>query len=460
MTAVLRQVKASQGFLKQVRHLQNFDQLRQKQHVLLKAVLGKTSGCNADEARHICEALDNTLWTKPQVDQVLTAVAALPSTEVKKGQLQDYTMFVVFLTQTQWAELERCVDIDQVSVKVLRYLAGLGLRHPTEPTLGNLLVFCYVFLGMQLPDPESFQAELETFKPAARRLLSAHGQPAFHLQGLPSNPAALPVQVAQAVFATEGPSPGKVTAEHLFFAARRVPLRKTSAHLKKAEKEVDPVLGALGAFMHRVSHSSGSGLARPPPAPRPAQQPLAILDRDRLLAIQDRPCEEPPTEEANQIDEGRVVEEQADVETGEGHVLRLQKALSGQSDEAAEPRKRPAMKRPCARKEASEADEEAAAPSPMKRPSARKEASEADEEAAVSDDEKPVVLASPPRAKAKGKAAFRRPAAAAALKRPAAAAPAGRQAVKGMTWEERLEARPAGCAKCRRLPGCTPSCFK
>ena len=68
-------------------------------------------------------------WTTVQVQEVLTAVAAIPSSEAcsKKGQLQDFAAFVPFLKKTQWAELERCRQTEQVSVKMLRYLVELGL---------------------------------------------------------------------------------------------------------------------------------------------------------------------------------------------------------------------------------------------------------------------------------------------------------------------------------------------
>ena len=48
--------------------------------------------------------------------------------------------------------------------------------------------------GAAAAEAEKFQAEFESFKPAARRLLAAHGNPPFHLQVLPTTPAALPVQ--------------------------------------------------------------------------------------------------------------------------------------------------------------------------------------------------------------------------------------------------------------------------
>ena len=491
MSAVLKQLEASQSFLTQVRALQNYNQLQQRQFVVLKSLVAKTSSVTAAEATRIYDAMDREIWTEEQLQELLSAVAALPPGDKAGKKLQDFSAFPNFLTQTQWTELEGCETTDQAAVKVLRYLANLGLRHPSEPTLGNVSIFSYLVLSMEVPPAETFQTEIESFKPAARRLLLAYGEPSFHLQELPEQAGALPLQVARAVYVTEGPVCGKVSLQQLLFAAGKKPLRKSSSQIRKPN-----ALGTLVDALMQVqqgsnlsSQSSSSGARRPlalqlPPAEptvQPAKQPLAILDRepeaakvaagtaemetaeDHLQRLK-QAFEEPEVslEQRGQKRASEAAAADPASETEEKPMRRPAAAAKQAAETEEKPKKRPAAaakqaaeteeepkKRPAAAaQQASEAEEvpmrrPAAAPKP--RPAARNQAAEDQ-----ADMERPVSAA---KATAKGKAALRRPAAA------GAAGPAGRQAVLGWTWEQRLAARPHGCGKCRHLVGCTPSCF-
>ena len=494
MSAVLKQLQASQSFLTQVRRLQNYNQLQQRQFVVLKSLVGKTLSVTAAEATRIYDAMDREIWTEEQLQELLSSVAALPPGDKAGKKLQDFSAFPNFLTQTQWTELEGCETTDQVAVKVLRYLAKLGLRHPSEPTLGNVCIFSYLVLSMEVPPAKTFQTELERFKPAARRLLLAHGEPSFHLQDLPEHAGALPLQVARAAYVTEGPVSGKVSLQQLLFAAGKKPLRKSSSQCVEKPNALGTLMDALVHVQqgsNLSSQSSSSGARRPlalqlplaEPTVQPAKQPLAILDREpeaakvavgtaemetaeehlqRLKQVLEEP--EVSLEQRGQKRASEAAAAGPASQTGKKPKKRPAAAAKQSAETEDEPKKRPAaaaqqaseaeevlMRRPAAAaQQASEAEEvpmrrPAAAPKP--RPEARDQLSEAEDKA---EKERPVTAA---KATAKGKAALRRPAAA------GAAGPAGRQAVPGWTWEQRLAARPYGCGKCRYLVGCTPSCF-
>ena len=82
MSAVLKQLQASQSFLTQVRRLQNYNQLQQRQFVVLKSLVGKTLSVTAAEATRIYDAMDREIWTEEPV----SGVAELRGSSASRGQ--------------------------------------------------------------------------------------------------------------------------------------------------------------------------------------------------------------------------------------------------------------------------------------------------------------------------------------------------------------------------------------
>ena len=413
-------------------------------------------------------------------------------------QLEDWSALPLYLLPEHWQMLQTSsTAVVLRAQEVLDWSIRLGLRHPSEGTLAMITRLVSLPVPMNEETRPKLHQTLQTVKSVAKnRLLRARlagVAPPVQLLLLPDNTAHFPPQVATQFF-PNGFTPPALALADLRADARLVPLRCTNGILNQgfsrgagseqavrqlvqvmqtAMGQACPVEPELPNFQLFPRQQSGplAAVAQPPQsqlqsllqaAARPAQ-PAATP----LLALTDGPA----PEVVQVATQPSALAESTPAATPANQERELQE---GSLQQQAVPPKPESQQPPSA---VSGAGAVAASLQVLAAQHYGAELPDLSAESGVPDPapSKPAPGTSGEgrgkggRGKGRGKkqvqptvqkastepAAMRRPAAAAQKKRPAAS-----RSSNTLTVEECRRLRPSGCSKCRRRPGCCPSCWR
>ena len=101
MSALEKQLEASQRFLGGVRSLASYEDIQQKQLRGLLIALGKSKDLSTSQAASFVEAIDSRLWSVAAVEELQRQVAAKTSqgeVDSERRRMQDFSQIIHFLT--------------------------------------------------------------------------------------------------------------------------------------------------------------------------------------------------------------------------------------------------------------------------------------------------------------------------------------------------------------------------
>lgn len=368
-----------------------------------------------------------------------------------------------YLTQSEMTSLQGAIGLNSKVHVLAGALMRLNLTNPNEQAYGTCIQFLCNLGNGELKDPNSFLACVNLLKGMMKDHRKASRQALTYISEYNGVPSELPSDLYDSAYQTEKPlgTPSSTVT------AKIGPLRKTNKGVSSSSssshtQSMDPFQGFTGlvqSFVTALNH------ARQPDPPTSHSQPV--------LALANTPFNEPPPNEGAShavvpVAKTTPVESQDD-QTRQNQPVPLSpssqarqmlEAWGHDGSEHGPPsrgrgrghgrgrgrgRGRGAHVDQANGHETQDGhDHVRGRGRGLKRPAARSEGGRC------------MKARAKPKAKAKAKPTAR-PKAKAILRRPAAAH-RGRD-VPGMTWEQRLEQRPNGCAGCRWKPGCCPSCW-
>ena len=459
-----KQIEASQRFLRGLRSLASFEEVRSRQYSHLRGVIVKAQSVSTACVADLVSSLDASVWEHAQIEE-LKALLADKVGEVGKERraMQDYVCLPLYLDQSVWNMLQTTSEQGERFERLCRHAMALGMRCPSEYTIAALVWLAACAFRLQdLTDVEK-QKMLRDWKPKLKRWLQGLQEPAAYLQVLPAVvencPAALLAKAYPAGFVPYTP-PGW-SYEHYEEMVRRYPLR----HRKNADAAPTAtsegrgffemgkllagfaeanVLGRQGSVASVSSHASIAEDALPRVEVQPssiAAVPQANVPRP-LLALEDAPAISAP--------------KPATPSSAAQELEQLRSELSGR-DAPESPAA--AMKRPAARSQASKAK-------PKKKAKAGLSGSAGSKPGSARSQKKAEKMEGS--AGSKAEAVSRKKVKAKSLKRPAAATGMSEGSMSKSEIRERLlasvpqklkKAYKDGCHRCRWRPGCCNSCW-
>ena len=304
---LLKQLSASQKFLKGLTTLPNYASVRQKQQDAVSKALACATCLAVAEATAFMEALEEGLWESTWMEGVKVQVSSMVEQDgegsASRKAMQDYRCLPRYLSQELWAVLldeqqERAAALERLT----HHSAKLGLRHPTEGTLAIMLatVWC---VGSQQPSSSQMFELLTQNRLKIKKLLASHPQPPNYLQVLPALVEELPRELLILAFPEGAPAPCS-RMDELSGKAAAWPLRKTSRLTgdqgdgSRVAETPGSTVAALGQFMAAMASGFQGATAR---APAPVQPRITLLSppgrTKEPLALQDGPLSSRPAEE-------------------------------------------------------------------------------------------------------------------------------------------------------------------
>ena len=128
-----KQIEASQRFLRGLRSLASFEEVRSRQYRHLRGVIEKaplvSTACVAD----LVSSLDASVWEHAQIEE-LKALLADKLGEVGKERraMQDYVCLPLYLDQSVWNMLQTTSEQGERFERLCRHAIALGMRCPAE----------------------------------------------------------------------------------------------------------------------------------------------------------------------------------------------------------------------------------------------------------------------------------------------------------------------------------------
>ena len=398
---------------------------------------------------------------------------------------QDYTSLVEYLPASLCAKLcDSTLAFPVRSELLCGFAKALGLICPSEPTYAHLLSIMHTCSPPQyeMTSQQKFEV-LKSFKVTVKKIIDKEdkarvGQTAY-ITKLPSTPAEFSDHPCyKSAFQTDAPHPSPSRSTQVIAYARSIPLRCTnfSSYVPLQRASVpEEGMAAMCAMFMRAMAPQPDGSLRIFSSPQPSnavQHPQLIMQPAGLQNSLQRHQPAAPTSESSgsvnspsmlaltdqkdedEVNKGNDVDnEKTDVdnEKTEAKVSPLVTKSAGITsrvdplkliEELQDKRKAAAaqavMKRPAAQTEKKQAQ----GSNKKKRAQAATQTQKLQKAAVASQaNQKP-----PPK---KTKA----PASNSKKKKSSAD-------TSGMSMHSRLLLRPNGCPKCRRKPGCTPSCLR
>jgi hypothetical protein len=464
--AIAKSIEATAAFLNGVKDHPNYVDFRaQQSSKILVQIRGV--GMTMEAGALLIETMKQVDWSPAEFDslqaEVMNSVQLCLSGSVRKC-LQDYTALAAYLKAETWDELLGTALSTQAKLeRLLTFAHQLGLSNPTESTYQFL---CAVFLlategqkAVSMQPCMRFET-LKMIKKVHKSLASKLQNPVFpHLQKLPSVvqdlEGAYPSEFAK-LFGLSAPVPSRLSWSDISICATGTPMRNSSKTSQLASAV--QMLGSPGmtnlqnvpALLQGLANVYGNTFPHVQP-----QLPLTILSSaqskvqtkidNRLLAlpsqtslqpsaaIMDTPQPQAPAVSAPALT--HAANPPAAIAHGTNGTEEKPKVSEKSVDDAAR-----VVMDAMAAKSAAAAAKAAADKVKQKKKNSNATKGKATKGKAAKGNLKDKCKTPPPVAKAaKGKNKKKRPL-------PSDA--------------ERLKMRPSGCSKCRRKPGCTPSCFK
>ena len=429
---------ASQKFLKGLKSLPTFDDVKQKQKLHLEATLAKCLTFSTESATSIMSVLDSDIWTESELQHFKLIISEKTTHEVNtRRSYQDFVNLPYYLTPAWWNFLQTARQPEECLQALSKLSAKLGLRCPSEATYGTI-----VYLACFLFRPDQTEKEklrlLEEYKPKIKRWIGGLPASGPYVVELPQDPARHHPGWLSAAF-PEGCEPNLLPGmkmEDITHAIQQLRLRRgksIDADLGNSLREnPDGNWRAMGEFMAGLMSKKVAGDAETRSVSSGSCGDVARSVP--LLALMDGTVDEPtrPSEMKGEVMAAlpKKSSHEDPAAVMEGELDEMRQALAG-------------------------------VPGSMKRPSGKKEAKKEAKAASQKGKPKAVGLKRPASSKAKPV-----PAASSSgksLKRPAAA-----QQDSGDDYRKRLlatvpralrEKFAKGCSSCRYRPYCCNSCW-
>ena len=462
-------IEATAAFLKEVKDHPNYVEFREQQSSkIVLQIKGATMTMEAGSL--LIETLKQVDWSPAEFaslqSEVMNSVQLCLNGNVRKV-LQDYTALAAYLPTEVWDELLGDRSSQAKLERLLLFAHKLGLSNPTENTYQFI---CAMFLlateGQKAMNMQPCM-RFETLK-MIKKVHKSHASkwPACvfpHLLKLPLTvqdlEGAYPSEFAK-VFGSSAPVPSRLGWSDISVMATGTPMRNSSRTSQLASSL--QMLGSTSfqsvpSLIQGLANMYGNSFAHT----QPAQLPLTMLPANqtrvqakldnRLLALPSQPSLQPSVAIMDAAHQLRAPAVSA------GFVPALTNAVDPPAALADEPKDEP--------KKVIEKSVDAATKVVMEAMAAKSAAAAAKAAAAKAAAAKAAAKAAAvPGAKGKKNSkAAKSKAAKEKCKTPASVAKGNLKIEEKKPLPSdaaRLKMRPAGCSKCRRKPGCTPSCFK
>lgn len=451
--AIQAAIEATAAFLAGVKDHPNYVEFREQQSSKILLQIRGVS-LTMDQGSSLIEAMKSVDWSPAEYaslqSEVMNSVQLCLAGSGRKA-LQNYTALAAYLPAEVWDELLGSTQSSQAKLEGLLHFAHkLGLSNPTENTFQFI---CAVFLlateGQKAMNmqPCIRLETLKMIKKIFKSLVSKWPAGVFpHLQKLPSSvldlQEAYPNEFAR-MFGSSAPAPSRLSWSDISVIATGTPMRgtaKTSQLSFSSQMLGRPDMTSVQsvpALLQALAQTYGNVLAHTQPAQLPqlmllpAAQSRVQAKLDHRLALPSQ-SSLPPSVPIMNMD---ALPPPVTAESTSAFTAAASPPAS-LGDIEAKPK-------------VTQKSVEAAAKVVM-------EAMSAKSAAAAAKDAKHEKKIKATKGKAtKGKATKGK------CKTPAPVAKDKNQKKKPLPSNaERLKMRPDGCSKCRRKPGCTPSCFK
>jgi hypothetical protein len=143
MSALEKQLEASQRFLGGVRSLASYEDIQQKQLRGLLIALGKSKDLSTSQAASFVEAIDSRLWSVAAVEELQRQVAAKTSqgeVDSERRRMQDFSQIIHFLApDLATMILEGNAPADTVLRGLCLHAGRMSLRVPSEQTIATFV---------------------------------------------------------------------------------------------------------------------------------------------------------------------------------------------------------------------------------------------------------------------------------------------------------------------------------
>eukprot|EP00435_Cladocopium_sp_Y103_P062799 s1726_g24.t1 len=278
-----KQVHAVQKFLKGLASLSTFAGIKAKQFQHLRGVIQKAASQSTSAIADIVASLDPAIWNQEELETLKQDLAEKTGEPRERRAMQDYTAFPRYMPERLWnAMLTTTNQLDRLEL-LTRHCIGLGMRCPSEPTIGGLVWMSTCALRTQEISESEKRLALKDSKPNIRRWLQNLAAPAVYLQMLPTNVNDCPAALMQHAFPQgfQAYSPPGFQMTHYEEVVRRFPLRRrageeaTAASVGQGD-DYKKLFGTLlagvveGALSRSASGSSAGASSR-------GEQPSSVM---------------------------------------------------------------------------------------------------------------------------------------------------------------------------------------
>lgn len=465
--SVEKQLDAAQKFLRGIRSLSSYEEIREKQALGVQKALEKVPAYTAAQAAAVLGLLQPDLWSTSHVDafQEKVALKTKPvETDQQRGLAQDFSLLPHYLSDDLAAAIgDPNADAERLLFRLCHHAAQLTLRNASEATKATLIVMAH-----WSPCKRGDLAPKQQFdlfcrhKPKVTKYLIAQADGKCLVE-LPPSWKDMEAEMLKRVFPTGRPADMGEVAKEICDFVRRMPLRKDNRLLQEAgvgttvmpaagfpsgTLAVDDVCKVVAACSQSLqvqlsrgqsNQSSGSG--------------DRVAASSSLLAICDGAAEEPSKAVAPEPDlrgpETMSIAEQL-------AALRGDMERKDGKDLERDVEKQKHLKRPASAKKL------AAAPKPKGRPRAKPKAKSAARKPRQDVMKRPAAATTRRSTMSKGCAQDAQIARGTSTGSPSTGAVSRAERRKNVLAlvPKKLRAQfSGGCAKCRFTSGCTPSCW-
>ena len=243
--------------------------LQEQQARVVTHMIRQLGSLTVDATLQLSEAVQQVGFTSVQSEAILSTAqdllgASFHEEKAKtRKSLQAWESFPRFLQKHHWQALlapkDHVGSLSALANMIILFLISLGLRSPTEGTLGTLTALLAFHDPVRRMDAHALRAGLMQVK--AQWQAAASCAPAFaygHVEKLPERPSALPEELLKSVYGEDMAIVPPVCMQTLHQLSHLVPLRVTNKQLDKTT--VLQRDHGMQAFNHNLSHEGRQGL--------------------------------------------------------------------------------------------------------------------------------------------------------------------------------------------------------
>ena len=268
MENVLNHVSGLQRLL-QMNSGTSLARLQEQQARVVTHMIRQLGSLTVDATLQLSEAVQQVGFTSVRSEAILSTAqdllgASFHEEKAKtRKSLQAWESFPRFLQKHHWQALlapkDHVGSLSALANMIILFLISLGLRSPTEGTLGTLTALLAFHDPVRRMDAHALRAGLMQVK--AQWQAAASCAPAFaygHVEKLPESPSALPEELLKSVYGEDMAIVPPVCMQTLHQLSHLVPLRVTNKQLDKTT--VLQRDHGMQAFNHNLSHEGRQGL--------------------------------------------------------------------------------------------------------------------------------------------------------------------------------------------------------